>query len=258
VWQTWWFLTLCVAALSLIAWGIYKARLHQIKLRFRAVLDERGRLAREMHDTVIQGCTSISALLEAIASLQTGEPRPGEDLLQYARAQVRTTIDEARHAVWDLRHEQDSDLDLPASLEAIAVQTRKEFAVAVDCHVEGSPLPVPGAITRELLMVVREAVYNAALHGHPHHIGIRLRYEPQLLRLSVADDGTGFDVSAAPAEGHFGITGMRERMDRAGGKMSIVSAPGSGTSIELFLPESVLASKSANRPGFGISWDTIQ
>jgi signal transduction histidine kinase len=258
IWQTWWFLTLCVALLSLMAWGIYKLRMHQIKLRFRAVLNERGRLAREMHDTVIQGCTSISALLEAIASLQTDHRGPGEDLLEYARSQVRTTIDEARSAVWDLRHEEDSELDLAASLEAIAAQSRKEFAIPVQCHLNGPPLPIPGTITRELLMVVREAVYNAVLHGHPHEIRIELEYEPDQLRLAVADDGHGFDVSSAPAEGHFGITGMRERIDQAGGKLTIASSPGSGTRIEILLPAAALVSKSPNKRKFGMIWDTIQ
>ncbi len=258
LWQTWWFLSLCVALLSLVAWGIYKLRLHQVKLRFRAVLDERGRLAREMHDTVIQGCTSISALLEAIASLRTGNQRQGDDLLAYARAQVRTTIDEARNAVWDLRHEDDAELDLRASLEAIAAQSRKEFSAQVRCVVEGTSFAVPGAITRELLMVVREAVYNAVLHGHPHEIRIELSYEPQQLRLSIVDDGSGFDVAVAPAEGHFGITGMRERMERTGGKMSITSIPRRGTQIVLALQRSALAAKAANKHKLGITWDAIQ
>lgn len=258
IWQTWWFLSASIATLSLLAWAIYKAQLHQIKLRFRAVLDERGRLAREMHDTVIQGCTSISALLEALASLQTGSPRQGEDLLQYARAQVRTTIDEARHAVWDLRHEDESSLDLGESLAAIASQTRKEFPVEVSCTVVGAPFVVPASVSRELLMVVREAVYNAVLHGHPHQILIDLAYEPQQLRLSVTDDGSGFDARETPAEGHFGITGMRERMTRAGGKMTLTSAPGKGTRVELYLLQSVLSSKAARGHQLGLKWDAVK
>ena len=258
IWQTWWFLTFAVALLSLMAWGIYKVRMHQIKLRFRAVLAERGRLAREMHDTVIQGCTSISALLEAIASLHADNRGPSEDLLEYARSQVRTTIDEARNAVWDLRHEEDAELDLAASLEAIAAQTRKEFSIPVQCRVEGSPLPIPGTITRELLMVVREAVYNAVLHGHPHEIRIELEYEPHQLRLTVIDDGRGFDVSTAPAEGHFGITGMRERIDQAGGKLTITSKPGSGTRIELLLPGEAILAKTSSKRKFGMVWDPIR
>ena len=258
IWQTWWFLSVSLLMLSLLAWAIYKARMHQINLRFRAVLDERGRLAREMHDTVIQGCTSISALLEAMASLQSANPMQGDDLLHYARAQVRTTIDEARHAVWDLRHENESELDLTASLEAIAAQTQKEFSIETTCTVMGSPLSISGFITRELLMVVREAVYNAVLHGHPNEIRIEVRYDSRQLSLSVADDGTGFHTGEAQAQGHFGITGMRERMERIDGKMNLTSFPGAGTQVEVSIPRSVLSSKAMKAHRFGINWDALK
>ena len=74
-WQRWWFLLLCTTALLLLTWAVYRLRMHQVRLRFRAVFEERERLAREMHDTVIQGCTSVSALLEAVASLQPQNDR---------------------------------------------------------------------------------------------------------------------------------------------------------------------------------------
>jgi signal transduction histidine kinase len=244
IWQTWWFLSLSVALLSLLAWAIYKGRIHQVRLRFKAVLGERARLAREMHDTLIQGCTSISALLEAIASLQSGDHLPQGDLLGYARAQVRTTINEARHAVWNLRHEDEPALELGDSLRAMSFHVTKEFSVPVACSVAGDPFFVPGAIARELLMVVREAVYNAALHGHPHEISIAVRYEPQELTLLVVDNGIGFNVSDTPAEDHFGITGMRERLERLSGSLQLHSAPGTGTRVEMSLRRSVLASKT--------------
>jgi ligand-binding sensor domain-containing protein/signal transduction histidine kinase len=258
LWQTWWFVSISVGVLSLFAWAIYQTRMHQIKLRFRAVLDERGRLAREMHDTVIQGCTSISALLEAMASFQTRSHLQGEDLLQYARAQVRATIDEARHAVWDLRHEDEAALDLKASLEAISVQTRKEFPVEVVCTVSGSPLFIPGSTTRELLMVVREAVYNAVLHGHPREVRIEVLFNAQQMSIAVADDGIGFDSNEAQAEGHFGITGMRERMERVGGKMKLTSVSGAGTRIDLSLDRSVLSSRARKGQKPGVNWDAIK
>jgi ligand-binding sensor domain-containing protein/signal transduction histidine kinase len=250
LWQTWWFLSLGVVFLSMLAWAIYKVRIHQVKLRFRAVLDERGRLAREMHDTVIQGCTSISALLEAIASLQTESHILEEDLLRYARAQVRTTIDEARHAVWNLRHEDESEMDLAGSLCAISLQTQKEFSVPVTCNVVGDPLIVPGSVARELLMVVREAVYNAVLHGRPSEITIEVRNEARDLILLVKDDGVGFDVGHAPADIHFGITGMRERMERLGGTLNLTSSPGRGVQVRLSLLRSLLSEKTAAGRGW--------
>ena len=245
LWQTWWFLSLGAALLSLMAWMIYKGRIRQVRLRFRAVMEERGRLAREMHDTVIQGCTSISALLEAIASLQTADHLPQGELLGYARAQVRTTINEARLAVWNLRHEDEPALDLTDSVEAISLHTRKEFSIPVIFSIAGDPFFVPGSIARELLMVVREGVYNAVLHGHPREINIAVRYDPKELVLLVVDNGIGFDVSDTHAEGHFGITGMRERMEKLDGELNISSVPGIGTRVEMSIHRSVLSSSSS-------------
>src|SRR5882672_7740680 len=102
--RTSWFLGCCVLLLGTAVWGGYRFRLRQVHARFRAVLGERTRLAREMHDTLIQGCAGVSALLEAHSSLEEIETHAKEDLLSCARTQIRTTINEAREAVWDLRH----------------------------------------------------------------------------------------------------------------------------------------------------------
>jgi signal transduction histidine kinase len=242
-----------VATLMLAAWGVYRLRMHQVHLRFRAVLDERGRLAREMHDTLIQGCTSVSALLEGVASQQTKNLELQENLLRHARAQVRTTIDEARHAVWDLRHEESTALELSTSLMAIADQTTMEFGVVVRCSVEGEVFSVPPTVSRELLMVVREAVYNSALHANARQIDIQVRYEPKRLALSVMDDGIGFDIAKPPTQGHYGITGMRERMQRVSGVFHLHSAPDSGTRVDLAVGRSSLHSEARQARGWAMS-----
>ena len=137
---TWWFLTLCLLAAALLILVIYHSRIRSLRLRFKAVLDERSRLAREMHDTVIQGCTSISALLEAISSLRRENLELQENLLDHARMQVRATIDEARQAVWNLRHKEDSVADLGSSAAAIAARTSKEFGIPVQLRRRGPAL----------------------------------------------------------------------------------------------------------------------
>jgi ligand-binding sensor domain-containing protein/signal transduction histidine kinase len=253
IWLTWWFLMLCVVALVLAALGVYRLRMRQVRLRFRAVLDERSRLAREMHDTLIQGCTSVSALLEGVASLQTKNYEIQEDLLRHAREQVRTTIDEARHAVWDLRQEEGAALELSTSIKAIAVQTTMDSGMVVLCTVEGEAFSVPGAVSRELLMVVREAVYNSVLHGNAQHIDIQVCYEPERLALAVTDDGCGFDTAKAPVEGHYGIIGMGERMKRVGGLLNIRSAAHNGTRVELTVGRAVLLSKAAQARRWAMS-----
>ncbi|MFZ0663839.1 MAG: two-component regulator propeller domain-containing protein [Acidobacteriaceae bacterium] len=234
---TWWFLGLCLLLLCLLAWGAYRSRMRIVRSRFRAVLEERNRLAREMHDTVIQGCTSISALLEAVSSLQRENLTPEKDLLDYARTQVRTTIDEARQAVWNLRHDNESPLDLTTSIAAIAENTRKEFGLPVECTTTGKPLPVQGTVAREMLMVAREAVYNAALHGHPGRIAITLVYRRDEILITVEDDGVGFNPQAIPTDGkqHYGVPGMRERMKSIHGRLELKSAPGEGTTVSVSL-----------------------
>ncbi len=231
--NTWWFLSLCLLALSLVIWGIYRSRIRIVRSRFNAVLEERSRLAREMHDTVIQGCTSISALLEAVSSLQRENHSPERDLLDYARTQVRTTIDEARQAVWNLRHDDEPMQDLSHSIAVIAEHTRKEFGLQVECTTTGRPLPVQGPIARELLMVMREAIYNAVLHAHPRRIAITIAYGRDEVVLTVEDDGTGFNPQSPAGDGkpHYGIAGMRERMERIHGKMELTSIEGKGTTV---------------------------
>jgi len=239
---TWWFLSLCLLMLSLLAWGIYRSRMRIVRSRFKAVLEERSRLAREMHDTVIQGCTSISALLEAVSSLERENHSPENGLLDYARAQARTTIDEARQAVWNLRHEDEPMQDLSNSLTVIAEHTRKEFGVQVECGTTGRPFPVPGLIARELLMVAREAVYNAALHAQPRNITIVLSYSRAEIFLTVSDDGIGIDLENPSSDGkpHYGIAGMRERMARLHGKLEITSTKAKGTTVSARLRRSHL------------------
>jgi len=239
---TWWFVSLCVALVGLLSLAAYRWRMRSLQLRFRAVLEERGRLAREMHDTVIQGCTSVSALLEAISSLERENQALREELLDYARTQVRTTIDEARQAVWNLRHGDEPQQDLSEAAAVMAEHTAKEFGIAVESRSEGPIFAVPKSIAHEILMVIREAVYNAALHGKPSHIRIELEYGRDELAVCVRDDGAGFDPAAAPTDGqpHYGIAGMRERVQRLGGRIEWVSSAQGGTTVRFRIRRSAL------------------
>ena len=250
---TWWFRSLCLLLLSFIVWGIYRSRIRIVRVRFKAVLEERSRLAREMHDTVIQGCTSISALLEAVSSLQRENYALQESLLDHARTQVRTTIDEARQAVWNLRHDDEPMQDLAGSIEAIADHTRREFSARVECSSTGRPSPIPGTIARELLMVVREAVYNAGRHGRPRCITITLAYNHNEILLTIADDGIGFNPLALETDGsaHYGIAGMRERMERIHGRVEFRSKEGEGTTVLVRLGRAHLRAASV-KAGMGL------
>lgn len=238
--RTWWFIGLCLAGLALLAAAIYNARLRQVRLRFEAVIGERSRLAREMHDTVIQGCTGVSALLEALSSLGEENQPLREEIVEHARVQVRTTIDEARQAVWNLRSRDQLCFDLPQKIEQLAAQVRSDYATRVIARVEGANRPIGDFAARELLMIVREAVYNAALHGEPNLIEIVLQSLPDALTIEVRDDGIGFSPGAAGQTLHYGIAGMRERVERLKGDFQLASRQGEGTVLNVRLRRNAL------------------
>ena len=231
LYQTWWFRLVCILAVLGCSVLTYSEHLRRVRMRFATVLEERSRLAREMHDTLIQGCTGISLLLEAMAKQRKRTPED-EDLLDVARTQVRATINEARQAVWNLRRKEE-DIDLPGSLAALAEEATRAFGIPVVCEQIASISGISGYIGHELLMVAREAIANAGSHGQPGCIRISASHEDMDLTLCVSDNGSGF-VPTAPANGageHYGLLGMHERMSRIGGTLIIHSELGSGTQV---------------------------
>jgi ligand-binding sensor domain-containing protein/signal transduction histidine kinase len=240
--MSWWFLSLCLIAVGLVSLVSYRWRVRSLQLRFRAVLEERSRLAREMHDTVIQGCTSISALLEAISSLERENHALHGELLQFARTQVRTTIDEARQAVWNLRHGDEPEQDIAQATSIIAEHTNREFGIPVYCRNEGTPFSVPNSTAHEVLMVMREALYNSVLHGKPTRIWIEIMYGIDDLKVTVRDDGVGFTPGATTPNGrmHYGMAGMRERIERLNGNIEWISAREEGTTVRFRIRRSAL------------------
>ena len=211
------------------------------------MLEERSRLAREMHDTVIQGCTGISALLEAMASRAGKEATGNDGLLEYARLQARTTIDEARQAIWSLRHGREKDVDLIAALQVVAAQMAAELKVGdfetgekqtvVLFEHDEERMEVGASVAHEILMTVREAVNNSVQHSRSGRVEMELRMQNEDLVICVADKGCGFamDGESVAPEGHYGIVGMRERVQRLGGQMELSSVPGVGTRVQLRL-----------------------
>ena len=234
--RTWWFMAACIGLITLLVFGLYQYRVRQVRARFEAVLEERSRLAREMHDTVIQGCTGVSALLEASAMEGETDSR-GAGLMEFARQQLRNTINEAREAIWNLR-KPDNAGGLGEKLESMTRQVSGEFQVSVTWSMSGTPFAVTEPVAHDLLMVAREAVYNAMLHGHPAHVAVALTYKSSELVLHLDDDGSGFDPQQSDGDNghHFGLKGMKERAERSGGKFQLASAPGKGVRIEVRVP----------------------
>jgi ligand-binding sensor domain-containing protein/signal transduction histidine kinase len=244
--RTAWFLTGMVLLLGASVWGAYQFRLGQLRARFQAVLKERNRLAREMHDTLIQGCASVSALLEAHSSLAPRKPDTDGDLLDCARTQLRSTIEEARQAVWGLRSISEPTTDIGSLLAKVAEQFSHEFAVPVECRVAGTPFALEQSVVHEVLMVVREALYNSIRHAQPKKVGLSVSFEGNTCCVGVHDDGSGFDpaiLSRLP-EHHYGLIGIKERVERIGGKFTLRSAIGSGTDLSVEVPRSTHAASS--------------
>lgn len=245
IYSTPWFIALCAATVLAMIFVAYRMRLRQVKERFEAVLEERNRIAREMHDTVIQGCASASALLEAVASLEPESDGSERELLDSARDQIRATVDEARAAVWNLRRKENTAPEFAPMLEQIARQVSHLSHMPVRFAAFGKPLPLDGVIEHVLLMVAREAVYNSVRHSQAKEIRIELHYVSSSICMEVVDDGCGFDTAAAKdtESEHFGLVGMRERIESVGGDFEVQSSAGKGTRIRVEVPYHAMAGK---------------
>jgi signal transduction histidine kinase len=235
--QTAWFYGLCVVAAALAGWTALRVYARQTQARYAVMLAERTRLARDMHDTVIQGCVGVSTLLEAASGFQQSDTGRMTTLLDQARVQIRLTLDEARQAVWDLRHAQ-LDGDIAGTLRYFAKQLSAEKGIPIDVEFAGAPPDIAEPTLRNILLVAREAIRNAANHGSPGRIRIQMSFEPNEACLEVRDDGRGFAPAAElmEANGHYGIVGMRERVEQSGGSFLLNSSPGHGTSVIARLP----------------------
>jgi ligand-binding sensor domain-containing protein/signal transduction histidine kinase len=245
--QTRWFLALCAGVATTAAWGAYRLHVRSIRRQFAAVLNERTRLAREMHDTLIQGCVGVSTLLEAAAQAEDVSPGLSHELLDRARTEIHGTVNEARLAVWNLRHDSSSGAGVVPDISQLAYRIGLEAGVRIRVTTAGAPFAVSEEARRDLLMLVREALQNAIRHGAPNNLSVVLRFARRRVQVEVEDDGRGFDSSDDQSGDtyHYGLIGMRERVETAGGKFQIASSPGKGTRVRFTIP----AARSAEGPG---------
>ncbi len=236
--RTRWFLALCVLTLATSGWGAYWLHVRSIRRQFAAVLDERGRLAREMHDTLIQGCVGVSTLLEAASHAQEISPNLGGELLDRARSEVRAAVDEARLAVWNLRRGSPHGDRLVPAVSQLARRMGLEAGIDIRVQTEGCPVALGSETEGSLLMLIREALQNAIRHAAPRSLSVVLGFDRKRLRVEIEDDGLGFDPGVDDSEDsqHYGIVGMRERVERLDGEFHLASSPGKGTRVHLSIP----------------------
>lgn len=196
-------------------------------------LEERNRLAREIHDTLAQGLTAVSLQLESADALLEAEADPPKvrQVVQHALALTRANLDEARRSVLDLRAAPLAEQSLVEALAALAEQT----AVPVDLLVQGRARPLPRRLETGIYRLAQEALQNVSRHAQARRAVVELAFRPAEIRLVVADDGVGFDPTAVPPD-RFGLIGMNERVRLLNGRFHLQSAPGEGTRIEVVLP----------------------
>lgn len=204
-----------------------------------AVINERNRMAREMHDTLAQGFTGIVVQLEAADDALDDAPDTARTHLDRARTLAKTSLTEARRAVWALRPHLLEARDLPSALRAATLAITDGTALRVDFDLPTVAPPLRPDAQAELLRVGQEAITNVVKHAGAHSVSVSLAQQNGHVQLAVADDGRGFDPAHVTphTNGGVGLIGMHERIVRLGGRLDIRSTPGSGTAITATVPK---------------------
>jgi signal transduction histidine kinase len=215
-----------------------RARLAAVKARFAGMIDERTRLARELHDTLLHGVTAIALEAEAARPHLHASPERALRTLERIIPRAAQAGRAARLAVWDIRRPMLTNADFVRAVDTTAQRLVAGTATALQTKVTGRLCRLSAERQSVILRVVHEAVTNAVRHSRATHLLITLAYRSNDISVRVSDDGVGFVVSSAPDAyaGHWGLIGMRERAENAGGHVSIMSSPDHGTTIQLVLP----------------------
>jgi signal transduction histidine kinase/ligand-binding sensor domain-containing protein len=264
--QTLWFLTVCVCVLLLMGWMVYRARLRQLQAQFNRTLvarvDERTRIARELHDTLLQSFQGMTLHFQRARNLLPERTPEAMQTLDKALDGAEQAIVEGRDAIHDLRS--------PAPTAKMLADEIKEFGeelVAKDPHekepvqfrmvVEGPARVLRPNAHTDIFRIAREAMRNAFIHSQGHLIETEILFTENLFRLRIRDDGKGIDPNLrgrAERTGHWGLRGMRERAERLGGELEVWSEPGAGTEIELRVPASLAYETAIKQDSSWLFW----
>jgi signal transduction histidine kinase len=226
--------------------------------QYQAVLTERSRVARELHDTLEQGLAGIALQLEAVGGSLAASPDRAQQSLDVARRMLQYSQEEARRSVMDLRAQALESRDLAGALTELTEERARSAGVHARVTVEGGPRYLDGFHEHHLLRIGLEALTNALKHSGATHIDVVLRFDPEHVELTVKDDGCGISHAAddVPA-GHFGLLGIRERVGKLGGVLQLRGAPGEGTQLTVRIPTPQKQAGAAPAAGaLGASWRT--
>ena len=233
--QTIWFYALLAALVAGTIVLLLRLRLQRAEGEFRAVLGERSRIAREIHDTLAQGYVGVSVQLEVLSELlRMNKPEAAAKQLDLARGYVREGLADARQSIWALRTQDSGETTLPVKIRRL-VEAEDGHGLAATFSIFGAYRPLPPGTEQEILRVAQEAIHNVKKHAGAKQLTVQLEYGQARVVLEVRDDGRGFtpdEIGTSPT-GHFGLTGMRERAAAIGGKLEVNSEPGMGTTVRL-------------------------
>jgi signal transduction histidine kinase len=249
-----WVLGIVGAAAALIgSWAVVlqimvqrQSSVIRLQTQHQAAMEERQRIARDLHDTLEQELVGVTMLLDTTAKkMHGGQPQAGETL-NLARRLLRRVRQDSRSTIRELRSVTLEKRGLASAMEELLRPLATVSGATFSVQVQGTPIRLTGMVETHLLRLAQEAVANAAQHAGGTSIQIRLCFEPSQVTLEVADDGRGFDKQTAGApEGHFGLSGMKERTDKMNGSLRILSEPGRGTTIHVTVP---LSTSSPTNP----------
>jgi len=256
--QTYWFYISCAVAFLALLWAVYQLRLRQVRLQFAEGLEqrvnERTRIARELHDTLLQSFQGAVFQFQAARRLLLRNADNAMVVVDEAIHAAEEGIVEGRAAIRDLRPEPAAQRDLPellndAGREQAAAHKLDRHAPSYRVVVEGKQQDLSPMLQDEVFRIAREVVRNAFAHAAASLIEVEIRYDQDQLRLRVRDNGKGIDrkiLEAGGQSGHFGIPGMRERAERVGASLDFWSEMGAGTEVELTVPASMAYQKGRN------------
>jgi signal transduction histidine kinase len=250
--QSIWFLLLCAGLAFASLWFLYRLRVaqiaHRIRSRLEERIEERERIARELHDTLLQGVQGLILRFQAVADRIPCEEKSREQL-EAALATADDVVADARNRVRELRGAEGTG-DLCAIVEQLVAAASFDPPIPVRIVVEGKPRPLHPLVAAEITRILREALFNIAHHARATSAEIAIGFEPRYLAIRTRDDGVGIPEQVlvrGHKEGHFGLIGMRERAEKIGGGIAISSSPGGGSEVMLTLPAELAFAKRGSR-----------
>ena len=256
--QTRWFQAAMVLSFAALLWVAYRLRVAQLARQFNRTLDvrvsERTRIARELHDTLLQSFHGLLLQFQTVAYLLPERPAEARQQLDGAIAHAAKAITEGRDAVQGLRASTVERNDLAMAIRAVggelASGANADEPPAFSVAVEGEPRDLHPIVRDEIYKIAAEALRNAFRHAHAARVEVEIRYDDEQFRLRVRDDGTGIDpkvLANQGLEGHYGLRGMPERAALTGGKLAVWSEAGAGTEVELRVPASKAFARAQRR-----------